>query len=310
MIENECVYNFAKKKFKKEITVERLTKPADLPGPGGPDLHPVFSVRDANNALISIIKTYPIKEKDPLKFYPLILGTRLFRSLHLQLSQCPEILTFGREHHKMDLIAMSPAKGLGLHEQTHSSCFIKWGKALEELHRAKLQENGTIPFTILKKEKIHLERFYGNKVDPFFHLTSPFTGPLGILHGDPDPTNVYYERESGTLTLIDLEKIILSVDKAGKGVGPIACEYAEAVCGLTKHCILHDIEPTPILNAFHEGYQLELPKEQVKYYSGLFWIRKINWINQLEKIQDPKDFQKAQKYRELAKEKLNGLIHG
>lgn len=337
----QCLKNFIQNQLHlnpKKMQITPIQKPADLPGKWGPNMHPMFLIKDSSDKPLAILKTYPESKSGPEQFTPLAFSTQLFQSLNLKHSTCVNILGYGRgtsNNHTIDIVAMSIAKGFGLdqliqerHPSLHAA-IEAYARAIGELHNLRISPTGNVPKKILRTEQIYLQQYAllipnHEKILTLMMqlLASPevHSGPFGITHGDADPTNFFYDPDSDQLTMVDLEHLKNSMDDFGHPTDLIGAEYARILCGLDKVARLRDYsekETQDLLNHFKKAYHAHIPhipKDQVTFFSALFWIRKILWVTRLEqkldpeKNRDPKYFQLPREYRTLATTHLQNII--
>lgn len=103
--------------------------------------------------------------------------------------------------------------------------------------------------------------------------SQPF--PIGIIHGDSNITNIFYDPTSKWVQFIDSLCVFQSVDLQGKPIGNIAHEYARTLLSfqlMAKYYKLNEEAVDQLKRVFIENYPLKITPEHLSYYSLLFWM--------------------------------------
>lgn len=205
------------------------------------------------------------------------------------------------------------------------------GEALAELHSVHFRTQGQVGQSYTQEANKTMQKFlhFLTKIPQLFpfdkksviehlsHLKSQLEDrPLviGVTHGDPDPTNMVYHSGNHMITMLDIDDIVDSVIGDFEPVGPIARDYVEARLSMRRAMIFRRFITDHMIQvetSFHQTYQKYLGKlfpsdAAIKYFSAIYWMKKILLVTALERHLSPNMKKDAQvrmisfKYRELA----------
>ena len=265
-------------------------------------------------------------------FKDLKTSMEILDSLQLKYSSYPKIVDYFRTtigNQTYDAVMMDKGKGLLLHELFHpnklptlKAALIAFGRGLAELHLKKVQTKKIPGQEFQKRMNQRLETCMKgiDKIDiPYSKqdclnvinilYDQAFANPFvtGIIHYDPHPNNFMYDPNNGKLILLDTDKIPLSIDNKGRGIGPIALDYAKATKGIEKRLNILNL-PKNFIDYFNKPYKEMMgnnfPNEyQITYYEFLM-ILGTAWFS--SKINNPSDTQI--KIGNYARKELTSMI--
>lgn len=153
--------------------------------------------------------------------------------------------------------------------------------SLREIHRAQQDNEDKIagifalyqeehpdwfPFTLDEFNKGFANALVNAHSDPF---------PIGIIHGDSNITNIFYESRIPQISLIDSLCILQSITPQGKPIGNVSQEYTWTLCSfelMGQYYGLKEDQIKQLLTAFAKNYTVAVPPNQFLYYSLLFWM--------------------------------------
>lgn len=264
-----------------------------------------YSISEHEKQLLSIVQAVQVEETDRWRHQHYLLAIAMFKTLGLKQSECPEIIGFervGAGSEMFDLVAIKPCPGKTLQEHFPDGkrALERFGKALAELHASKLNKKGIVGGSYLEIDALWTERFsnllqskpdwlpedekkIAQRLREISAKIDPRTSLVGILHGDPIPTNILYDPTSDRLTFIDMEWMAQSFDASGNPIGSIAQDYSKARESLRSFGYLTGISQNVFhqwINIFSDAYRSLIgnvyPLEsQLRYYSTLFWMREV-----------------------------------
>lgn len=275
-----------------------------IPALGTPKKWTYF-IYDSQGQLISIVQAVPVEETDRWRHQHYLLAISMFKTLGLKHSECPEIIAFeriGAGSEMFDLAAIKPCPGKTLQEFLPDGLHAlkRFGQALAELHASKLNMEGIVGGSYLEIDDLWTERFLKllqskpdwlsedsrkivQRLSDISAKIDPRSCPVGILHGDPIPTNILYDPKTDRLTFIDMEWLAQSFDASGNPIGPIAQDFSKA-CESLRSLGYHTGTPQDVFHQwiaiFSDSYRSSIgstyPLEnQIHYYSTLFWVREV-----------------------------------
>ncbi len=166
-----------------------------------------------------------------------------FKHFHTPKLRGTTVLTFGTEQY--EIIAMDLAKGMTLNGYLQKISTTTAGSeqradllrelqdavektaiGLAELHNQELKATLNITYEEQKKRIVQRFEKYSNDAlsEPVLHYLSSMedTSPRGLIHGDLNPGNIFYDPETKTVTFIDLDTCFASIEG-----GPIAYDLAQ-----------------------------------------------------------------------------------
>ncbi|MGA8164126.1 MAG: phosphotransferase [Waddliaceae bacterium] len=312
---------------------------------------PAYQILDRSGKLLLAAKVYVPFGKHFSPYNKVLTSYQIFKGLKLKKSRCVDINTHGHftsDFRSCDVIIMSPVKGKEVLEmiqdigsstekerQSKINLLLEgvraMGESLGELHAAHINIQGQVGEKYLQKADevirnfIHLLTkspglFPFDKKDVIAHLAylkSQQNGrslAAGVIHGDPNPSNMIYHQENQMITMLDIDDLADSVIGGFEPIGPIVQDYVHALLHLRKRMIFrrfikdHRIQ---VEISFCQAYQKYLGKffpsdEVLEYFSILFWIRKILFVSAfpsrlpLDMQKDPQLQLVAFNYRKLA----------
>lgn len=269
-------------------------KPADLPGPWIPSHHPIYRVDAPDGGPLAILKLIRVEQGAPDAFARLAHGTALINALSLKRSSAAGIIATARvagETSQYDACLMGIAPGKKISEGSES--LFAWGAALAELHSSRQEQAALPPLAEIEPE--HQARFahmmeafptllpFGKelfflKLKEKYEQIKALPAYFGIVHGDPDLTNAFYDPAQEKVVLIDL-------DNATER-GNLHYEFVTAKELISKTLFFQQQDETAALalqKTFTEGYlslgKPLMPNErQEEFYMLLYALRKIVWI--------------------------------
>lgn len=214
-----------------------------------------------------------------------------------------------------------------------------WADALAELHLSRAIKIQSFPKTEKDRDAEILHRvnslmeaspnLFPFQKNVFSEMTKLLANRaekndiyVGVTHGDADPTNVIYEDTSGQWTVVDIDNLTWSIDSEGKPTSRLGLEFIHAKLSLIKAGFFQNFseeELKEVGSQFQNQYKKSagncLPTpEQNKYYSALYFCKKITWISGLEEglkyttNHVPDYFEAPGKYRESLIQSLKNFI--
>lgn len=304
---------------------------------------PLFLVKDRNGKLLFVVKAF-VDDRDTLEnFAAIMTAHKLMESLEFNTFFCtPPIASIRLEREKMHitLIAFEAAQGQSVNSFLKSHAIEIACKAVEAQGCALAELN-----SIHADQAEHLSIYYIEQAtqclkeclqdivafsDQFplniqklsmallekWKKVLPAPQPLGFIHGDAHPGNIFFDEKSNTLTLTDLDRLVYSIDAQSAPAGPIAFEFTFARLSLKFSAEAHHILSEDIVRldeAFVRSYQKGIgnrfpSQDALDYYAALFWMRKVHLIAHAEPGIKPLMQEQVDLQRKMAIENIKTIL--
>lgn len=322
------------------LLIENYVNPGDVTE--GLSKYPIFFVKNSEGELIFLVKAFIQSQDKSQLLIGFLVGSDFIAALPLKESRAAVALAFNsyeKNQEKVTLVAIQPAAGFSLNEHIRQLaqtpygttlrvnkfdqllCGIeKAGKALAELNHLRIKPSpGISPYFEARDEHWFQDyqqlnprqqqiqkTFETLALDVKHHHPSP----VGYIHGDAHPGNLFYDKEKEVLTLTDFDRLIYSIDEHQVPRGPVAFEFVFASLSFLLAGRLHGLaeeESRKIEECFQQAYWEKIPAldpQTLKYYRCLFWMRRLYLIATAAPDLSPKMQQQLKIIQETAKSSL------
>ncbi len=307
----------------------------------------VFFLFDPEGALRYVVKAFLHFERPDSSFLPELSGNALIRNLELDSIEVPALLALGKyrsyglllesavsgERLDQSIYALGAAEGDARHQKLEEAVhtFKAVGEAFAKLHQTDDSQQERFPKKwLLKvendlkqldtpalaeklKEKIDIEALK-SFVHPILEETAGVSFSPSYQFGSAHLKNIFYDRESGRVGLIDTGKLHSSVDLMGAPLADPAYDLIRIQEFLTRLSlnVLKKEEVQQLLEALFAGYQNvhPLPDERLLwFYTVHLALHKMitysNYEEQSSREERENHFLIFQEYLNFLNEKLN-----
>ncbi|MFA6914763.1 MAG: hypothetical protein WC222_00030 [Parachlamydiales bacterium] len=296
--------------FFPENALKAIIKPfyntADF-GDGGFGSPFNYHIFDQNNTLLFVAKSEVIDQQQFEYAHLLHPSSSLLKKLPLEHSKL--ILPFYSEAHEADnayyqCVAIEAAKGQSITRYISALAKKKIslfsvleitkevGTALSELNALLLYQSHKLE-SIQEEEENKIAGIFALYIEehpewfPFtleefkagfaHHLIQAYKQPfsLGVVHGDSNISNIYYQEGSPSIQFIDSLSVFQSISPQGKPIGNIAHEFSRTLCSFQLMGFYYGLaedEISQIKESFIQNYTVSIPTKQIHFYSLLFWM--------------------------------------
>lgn len=304
---------------------------------------PLYLIKNKEGRLLFIVKAFTGNRDTLQSFSAIMTASNFLYSLNLKQFTFTQPIAF--IHLKRDdahacLVAMEAAEGQSLISMIKSrsvenslKAAAKLGKALAELNCIQSPNAANFSPYYLEKELLWFtdcvkaisqdpNRFPLNSTsltESFFRkwknvLDMP--SPFSYIHGDAHPGNVFFNAETGVLTLTDFDRLVYSIDPQKAPAGPSGFEFVFARQSLKFSATAHHFSPEEIekldeafVKNYKEGMGNKFPSQEVlDYYTALFWMRKVYLFATAQKDLMPVMKEQAELQCKMALQNLNRIL--
>lgn len=243
----------------------------------------VWKITSKDNTETYYLLLFPVAENGKWKLKDLKYSVEILRLLNLRYSYFPEVLNYFRAFEDDILYDVAVTKGekadlIQNYFEDRSEMMLRSlfpalkavGRALSELHMKKAAYRKSPKISFISFYDFWIQDFQenfedlklGRSVDVYletlhkFRLEA-FSKPFltGVIHLDPGPRNLMYDRKDGRVVFLDLEGIKLSMSEKMEGVGPIALDFVTAY-NFFMQALNSNQLPVQWVNHFVDSYKM------------------------------------------------------